>query len=88
MIIVRIDAQKIMEKDPVEALNELFGTDATNLKELSRQLQDSKVYRQVEVGNWPVDKEGWDAVSDMLENVQQHSEYFFLIWGTDHNIKT
>lgn len=78
-----VDAEKIMNaSDPLQAIAALFGVQKDTLEGLRLELQSSEINRIVEVENWPSSVRGWEAIADMLEGVQQHSSYFYLIWGT------
>lgn len=84
MEIVQLDAKKIMaHPEPITYLASRFGVQASALDQLHEYLVKDATYRQVEVYHWPASQESWQALADMLEDVQQKSEYFFLVWGAN-----
>lgn len=68
--------------DPVSSLSRLFGLELSKLEELRMALQTRQELLLAEVVQWKGSWKGWEQIADMLEGVQQHSNYFYLIWGT------
>ncbi len=69
--------------DPASFLSEFYGLENTGLFELKRLLYSSEKVRVTEVFNWPVDIPAWKGIADTLENIQQHSASFYVIWGPE-----
>ena len=69
--------------DPASFLSEFYSLENTGLFELKRLLYSSEKVRVTEVFNWPVDIPAWKGIADTLENIQQHSASFYVIWGPE-----
>lgn len=85
---IQIDAQEIHRFEHAQqALASWFDLDPTlTLSQIQRELQSRQEYVMVEVLNWPVDGPEWQQAGFILEAVQQHSSFFFLIWGTQNDM--
>ncbi len=80
---VHIDARKVMqEARPLAAMARLFGFRSDSPEELTAYLLAIREPMIAEVANWPVKDKIWEQLADLLEGVQQHSNTFYLIWGT------
>lgn len=84
---VHINAVEIMSApNPLAKLCSLFGLPPENMDDLSVSLKKIKEPMIVECANWKEARNGWEVYSDLLEGVQQHSSYFYLIWGTNDDM--
>lgn len=69
--------------DPATFLSTFYGLENSGLFELKRLLYSSEKVRVTEVFNWPIDIPSWKGIADTLENIQQHSATFYVIWGPE-----
>lgn len=69
--------------DPATFLATFYGLDNSSLFEIKRLLYSSEKIRVTQVFNWPVDIPPWKGIADTLENIQQHSATFYVIWGPE-----
>lgn len=53
------------------------------LSECRHRLYSSEEVLVTEVFNWPVDIPAWKEIAATLESVQQHSSWFYVIWGPE-----
>lgn len=85
---IRIDARTIANyPDAAHALAAWFHLDESlSLGQIQKELQSSSDYVTVEVFNWPVQSDEWQQAGFILEAIQQHSSFFYLIWGTEDDM--
>lgn len=84
---VHIDAKRIMQSDhPFEALCALFNLKSRSFDEFKTHLMLDHEPIIAEVANCPVRNKTWEQLSDLLEGIQQHSNTFYLIWGTQDDM--
>ncbi len=80
---VHIDARKVMNaSSPIREMASLFDIETGSPEELTARLTVIRDPMIAEVANWPVRDKLWEELADLLEGVQQHSNTFYLIWGT------
>lgn len=79
-----LDARTIdPSQDPADFLADFYSIQKLSLFEIKKLLFASDQIRVTEVFNWPVDTPNWKAIADTLENIQQHSPTFYVIWGPE-----
>ena len=82
--LITLDANEIVKtENPCSAIAEKFGVQASTRQELTTALLSIREYLTVEVKRWQEHAQAWQELGDVLNDVQQRSDTFFLIWGGD-----
>lgn len=79
-----LDASKI---DPDLTAEEFFCTfyslEAMSMQDIRKYFFNNPEPVVTEVFSWPVKTPNWKEISMNLESMQQHSPYFYVIWGPE-----
>lgn len=69
--------------DPDLFLAQFYNLPFSEPAQIRYFLYADETLRITKVFNWPAKSENWTRISLILEAIQQHSSYFYLIWGPE-----